>query len=417
MLSIIVSLLMLYSFELLLTSKFLKIPNYGSITHKDETSLKKRIKRANELGIFFDKRTKQEVIKEHTPYGYEITPNYHPYMLARDKINNNGLVGIDDSIFPLGGISNKVRVGRNETGKWMVYEADNYGFNNPLNAFKRNVDIFLVGDSYTEGESVANDKNIASILRDAGYDVYNCGMAGNGFLIEYATLVEYAKKIKPKNVFWIYSANDFADFGNELNSDLLIKYLSDKNFSQGLTSKQAVIDSLLKKYMDMRYIDYLKQKKMSEWSFISTLKLIEVRKLSFRAKQKLYNHFRDYYSRNGDDVISEKHNSKIMEAALSKKLRKLFINSKGITNQWGGKLFFVYLPSGNTYLVGREDPYKDYLKLLMKELDIDFIDLTNDFVNHEDPLSLFPLRMFEAHYNYNGYKLVADRLMNHLAEK
>ena len=48
----------------------------------------------------------------------------------------------------------------------------------------------------------------------------------------------------------------------------------------------------------------------------------------------------------------------------------------------------------------------------MKDLNIPFIDLTNDFLNHPDPLSLFPLRMLEAHYNHDGYKLVANKLIN-----
>ena len=90
----------------------------------------------------------------------------------------------------------------------------------------------------------------------------------------------------------------------------------------------------------------------------------------------------------------------------------VLINSKDIIEQWNGKLFFVYLPSGNNYLIGEEDPYKEYLILLMKDLNIEFIDLTNDFLNHPDPLSLFSLRMLEAHYNHDGYKLVANKLIN-----
>ena len=50
----------------------------------------------------------------------------------------------------------------------------------------------------------------------------------------------------------------------------------------------------------------------------------------------------------------------------------------------------------------------------MKDLQIDFIDLKDDFVNHPDPLSLFPLRMFDSHYNKYGYKIVADKLINTL---
>ena len=52
---------------------------------------------------------------------------------------------------------------------------------------------------------IAIYRPLALIKRENEFDVYNCGMAGNGFLVEYATIVEYATKIKPDNVFWIYS--------------------------------------------------------------------------------------------------------------------------------------------------------------------------------------------------------------------
>ena len=386
---------MVYSFELLLNIKY-SDTNYDTIKHSNDILIKKRMKKAKELGIFFDKRSKMDVIRENTVNSNDAIPNFRPYMLVRDKINNNGLNGIEDTIFPLGAMSNKVQVGRNETGKWMVYTSDEYGFNNPPNSFKKNLDVFLIGDSYTEGESVANNENIASLLRQEKYDVYNCGMAGNGFLVAYAGLIEYASKIKPKNVFWIYSANDFADLNNELKSDLLLKYLNNSKFSQGLAYNQSAIDSVLKAYMNRRYNDFLKEKKNAKWSFLKFLKLTHTRNLIYKAKQNLYHNYKLIFKSNAETFFIKKNNIKDVDNSLMSNVKDIFIKSKDIIENWNGNLFFVYLPSGNNYLIGEDDPYKEYLMLLMNDLNIEFIDLTNDFLNHPNPLSLFPLQMLEV---------------------
>ena len=48
-------------------------------------------------------------------------------------------------------------------------------------------------------------------------------------------------------------------------------------------------------------------------------------------------------------------------------------------------------------------------------LNIDIIDLKKDlFDKIEDPLSLFPLRIREGHYNEFGYKLIAETVLMHI---
>ena len=72
-------------------------------------------------------------------------------------------------------------------------------------------------------------------------------MAGNGPLIELASLKEYSKNIKVKNIFWVYfERNDLNDLKKEKKNKILIKYL-DRNFSQNQKEKQSKIDNILKK--------------------------------------------------------------------------------------------------------------------------------------------------------------------------
>ena len=103
---------------------------------------------------------------------------------------------------------------------------------------------------------------------------------------------------------------------------------------------------------------------------------------------------------------------------------------------WGGKMYFVYLPSYFSYSETsysarsvREYLYGDDIALLVNtdtfaneelnrefvlhtanELEIPIIDIHKEvFVPHTDPLSLFPFRM-NAHYNAEGYRLVAESI-------
>ena len=70
---------------------------------------------------------------------------------------------------------------------------------------------------------------------------------------------------------------------------------------------------------------------------------------------------------------------------------------------WGGKMYFVYLPSFALE--------SDKLVLpTVTELDIPIIDIrTEVFAPHPDPLSLFPFRK-PNHYNAEVYRLVAEAI-------
>ena len=61
----------------------------------------------------------------------------------------DGLIAKKGRILPLGSISNKTMVGGNESGYWMTYVSDQYGFRNPNDVYGAvPIDIVMVGDSY-----------------------------------------------------------------------------------------------------------------------------------------------------------------------------------------------------------------------------------------------------------------------------
>ena len=141
----------------------------------------------------------------------------------------------------------------NENGYWATYQSDEHGFNNPPGMYSLGkVDIVMIGDSYAHGMAVHPQYQISSILRNYGLTVINLGYNGNNPLTEFATFREYAVKLKPKIILWLYYVNDLVGLnneeesdGNKMNSSILIKYLNSKEFTQNLFERQELIDDIL----------------------------------------------------------------------------------------------------------------------------------------------------------------------------
>ena len=186
----------------------------------------------------FDTRSKFEIYDDLKKFE-DISPIYYPYnqllkkrIIKLKELNNK-------KVFILSSISNKKTITCNETGKYLIYESDRYGFNNPNNFWDNDVEGVVIGDSMTLGECVDVSKDIVSILRNSSKKNYiNLGMGGNGPLIELGILKEVTNIINPKKIIWIYhEGNDLLDLYNEEKNSILLKYLS-PNFSQKIFQHQ-----------------------------------------------------------------------------------------------------------------------------------------------------------------------------------
>ncbi len=98
------------------------------------------------------------------------------------------------------------------------------------------------------------------------------------------------------------------------------------------------------------------------------------------------------------------------------KLQEILTKSNSLVSEWGGKLYFIYLPSIDQYssnfnLIFNKTPF-NFKKI--NELDIPTIDIHQEvFSLHSDPLSLFPLRLFN-HYTADGYHRIAEAISKRL---
>src|SRR5262249_55402503 len=134
----------------------------------------------------------------------------------------------------------------NESGSYVSYESDEHGFNNPRGLWTQgSVKIVALGDSFTHGYCVADDKNFIALVRRVHPGTVNLGMAGDGPLLMLATFREYVRVVKPRVVLWFYfEGNDLADLVHERTSTILTRYLED-GFSQNLIDRQIEIDKAL----------------------------------------------------------------------------------------------------------------------------------------------------------------------------
>jgi hypothetical protein len=356
------TLISLYSFE-----TFLNLP--------DNRALKTKIKLYKDLGKDFDTRTIRQVYNDLKKTDKKASVKVSP----KEYLNSKNI-----ETHPLSGISNSKTVYQNENGYYMIYTSDRYGFNNPDYEWdSKEVEYLLIGDSATHGAAVNRPDDIASQLRIlSSNSVLSLGYSGNGPLIEYAGLREYAPK-NVKKIIWLFTDNDISALGNELESQILTKYLKDPNFTQNLKSRQEEINELVKK----KIIN--SEKSIKKFNFFRFLKIYKVRSLIIRNNQ-----------------INEGYGiDKPAEFIEIIKLTKKYAKNNG------AEFYFVYLPLAQFFNENYDYSNYEGVKKIMKDLNVSFIDINDVFDKEKDPKSFFPFRMF-GHYNPAGYHKVSKAIFD-----
>ena len=364
---------------------------------------------AQKLNLPYDKRTKKEVRDDLRILGIETLPNMHGYYWMEE----NGFEINNGRIYPIGTVSNSKTILHNQAGYYPVIETDEYGFHNPKGLYIKNkVDIMITGDSFAEGYAVHSNQNISAHLRKKNFNVITLGKGGNGPLLELATVKEYAEPIKPKIVLWFYFENDLSNLTSEVQSSILMRYFNEENFTQNLIERQDEIDKALMTFVDYKWkIDEEKQWERENLSNHFIIKIIKLYNL--REKLKLIPTARHETSNDPQPWKNEPLDGMFVE---------ILDKSKNLISTWNGKMYLVYLPAYGRYSKNFMHPEWTGIALENREfvlssalnLQIPIIDIHKElFLEHEDPLSLFPLRL-NGHYNSKGQELIAELINNRL---
>ena len=351
----------------------------------------------------YNKQNKFEFYLELKKKGFDIVPRIDPssYFTVEKHLN-------EENFFPLAGISKKITLSCNELGYFSKYESDRYGFNNNDSIWdKINIDIILIGDSFANGSCVNRPDNIADKLKNINdLNVLNLGFAGNGPLIELASLKEYMPN-RFKNIVWLYyEGNDLKNLEIEEKNNTLKKYILNKKYKQNLKNKQLKIDNFLKKKveniikkehlkhdLDQNIYNFLINQKSKKFDFLRFLKLYTIRELTIES---------------------------IFGIKVNKNFEKIILEAKKVAKNNNANFIFVYIPeyarytkkiyNTNSYL-----NYKDVKKIILKN-DINFLDLKEIFSQKEfEAINLYATPV-GGHFNPVGYNFLAKKIYGEISK-
>ena len=344
----------------------------GFISHYGKLDFIQLIKKSKmyskETGKKFDTRSTITIYNELKKTNKDIVFSISPQLFKKE------------GIYSLSGISNSETIFCNENGYQAFYKSDRYGFNNPDDQWdNKEIEYFLLGDSFVHGQCVNRPNDLASVLRTISKKrAVNLGFRGLGPLHEYAILREY---IRPgvKNILWFYYENsDLMDLESNLKKPILKKYLESENFSQNLVKKQKIIDILAKKELQRINSNH---NKISQF-----LKLYKLRTLL-------------------SNIFNRRNN-----VELQPEFKEILEKAKKLSIKNNSKLYFIYLPSYARYKFNKDDPNYILVKKLVKNLKIPFIDIHEEvFSQSNDPLTLFPFEM-NGHYTVSGYRKISEKI-------
>ena len=312
--------------------------------------------------------------------------------------------------YPLSGVSMSKTLFCDEGEGYSFYNSDRFGFNNKDEIWNEEaVDYVVIGDSTAHGACVPREKNFISRLSIYSKKKFiNLSYRGNGPLLEYATLKEYAPEIKFKTIILVISSvNDMQDLKNEMNVDLLQKYLQNDSFKQSLPKKQKEIDTFLKKKIQSN-MEIIKKEKINYDYSIDLKKTI----LLGRSRNILHNldRYINSYS------INKKQTYDINKKQFKNVLQKFIDFSDKNRLNFQVILFWDW----TTLETNEKNTDHLVIKDVLDDLNIKYIDVEQIMHNYKkDYRVLFPnstinTKVGSNHFNAHGYDLIAKNIYKKL---
>ena len=307
-------------------------------------------------------------------------------------------------VFPLAGLANVTTALCKEGEQPAIYPSDEHGFNNPRGTHSSDIDLVLVGDSFTHGACVNAGEDVGSRLRALNWKVLNLGYASDGPLLELGTLKEYGAPLKPKAVLWLYfEGNDLYDLEAERRSSLLLQYLK-AGFSQGLAARQPEISQALRRFVQERSPNRTALERLRESELFLTWRLSRLREVLSYATVGL--------------PLLRTSAYRIDDPALFALFETILTRARDTVASWGGTLYLVYLPSSLRYIDGVDHELlfsRGRVLSVAQQLRVPVIDFHAAFqASGETPSTLFPYP--GAHYSRQGYSLLAATIDRSLAK-
>lgn len=343
---------------------------------------------ARRFGVPYDGRSQVEVVRDLRAKGEDAWPAVFPAW--------QGLQFRQGALLPLGGISGVTTVFCNEMGQHVVYASDEHGFHNPRGIWSSpDLDIAVLGDSFAQGDCVPSDQNFVALIRREHPATLNLGMLGNGPLLMLAGLKEFLVDLRPGSVLWVYTeGNDLvSDLDREKRDPVLAGYLHSPD-RQGLLGRQEEVDAFLRGLVEREYA---------------------ARQTGSLLVSPPPRFFRLWFLRAalGLQVKASKPIPAHRDTSL---FRRILEEAQRATRDWGGELYFVYLPAEARYFANKlrhsYDPVRAEVLSIVGELRIPLIDLHPPISRSREIPELYAFR--GGHFSPAGNRLAAESILHAL---
>jgi hypothetical protein len=311
---------------------------------------------------------------------------------------------------PLSGLAHAYTLLCEEARPTVAYASDRYGFNNPDVLWdESSPGTLLIGDSFIQGRCNPEGQTIADVVRMSLPKTIALGASGNGPLLELATLIEYGKLARPKDVIWcFFEGNDFDDLEVEKRFDVLDRYF-ENGWSLELASRQDAVDEIVRAKLERDVIGQLKRRLPSHGAAqhapllpdgLASAKVLR----RILGMQALGAELGLSWGRGGGD-----------QELLGRVLKR----AKTEAATYGASFYLCYLPSSSRFS-GRfkiDAPYDSYRLTTLataEKLGIPVIDVTQAFIRSGEGLKLF-LRT-RMHYSDQGARVAGEAIARYLRD-
>jgi len=257
-------------------------------------------------------------------------------------------------------------------------------------SMSKKLKIFIVGDSFTHGVGVKEDKMYYEILkRDLNAELFVYGAYGYGTLQEYMVIDKYFNEIKPDLVILQVSNNDFINNHWELER----RSLRNNNFH--------IRPYLLKNHIEYRFPKLWESYLVSFFSdskFVLTFLFKTQQLLSMLSEKGFLPSIEDTIRKEGLNFVPFKESVETTEE-LMRKIKNRIENR-----------FFV------AFIVDQVEPSFNEFKKIFDRNGISFIDSIPAAISRVQSAEHNLLFSDQNHWNENGHSLAGALLANELKQ-
>lgn len=345
---------------------------------------------ARAQGITHDGRVHSEVVEYLRSQGVDAVPGFAEGVIANPAV---AAAIADRGLVPLSNVANAVVVECNEGPGYLKFRSDRFGFNNPPGLVAGPIDVAVIGESLALGHCVSPTKSAVDRLRAHRPRTANFGVAGSRVLSQLGVFREYVEPLQPPVVLWFVNMN-FAQPRHESRQPLLMRYLEDPSFSQGLRERQHEVDALVREAA----VPITAQRDRALRAKLDVAQEFPLRRLF---------EFDEIRAVVGFDSVTRRPPA-VPNLTVFARATALVAETAG---HWGGRVVVVMLPSYELS-VGEPQALTRYeaVSQTLQRVGVEVVDGPAVFAAQPDFLELYTLGM-DNHPNERGHAVLADAII------